>query len=60
MIVRCRELDLRAVGPERKLIMEFTVLVDRQDGACAVRPVAPQVDRAMKRLRVLVLDAPAI
>jgi len=27
MIVRCRELDLRAVGPERKLIMEFTVLL---------------------------------
>ncbi len=27
MIVRCRELDLRAVGPERKLITEFTVLL---------------------------------
>jgi hypothetical protein len=27
MIQRCRELDLRAVGPERKLIMEFTVLL---------------------------------
>ena len=27
MIVRCRELDLRAVDPERKLIMEFTVLL---------------------------------
>jgi Putative zinc-binding metallo-peptidase len=27
MIVRCRELDLRAVGPERKLIVEFTVLL---------------------------------
>ena len=27
MIVRCRELDLRAVGPERKLIIEFTVLL---------------------------------
>ncbi len=27
MIVRCRELDLRAVGSERKLIMEFTVLL---------------------------------
>ena len=27
MIVRCRELNLRAVGPERKLIMEFTVLL---------------------------------
>jgi hypothetical protein len=27
MIVRCRELDLRAVGPERRLIMEFTVLL---------------------------------
>ena len=24
---RCRELNLRAVGPERKLIMEFTVLL---------------------------------
>ena len=27
MIVRCRELNLRAVGPERKLVMEFTVLL---------------------------------
>jgi len=27
MIVRCRELDLRAVGSERKLIAEFTVLL---------------------------------
>ena len=27
MIVRCRELNLRAVGPERKLIIEFTVLL---------------------------------
>jgi hypothetical protein len=27
MIVRCRELNLRAVGPERKLLMEFTVLL---------------------------------
>ena len=27
MIVRCRELDLRAVGSERRLIMEFTVLL---------------------------------
>jgi hypothetical protein len=27
IIVRCRELSLRAVGSERKLIMEFTVLL---------------------------------
>src|SRR4030081_298791 len=27
MMVRCRELDLRAVGSERKLMMEFTVLL---------------------------------
>ena len=27
MIVRCRELNLRAVGAERKLVMEFTVLL---------------------------------
>jgi hypothetical protein len=27
MIQRCRELNLRAVGPERKLIIEFTVLL---------------------------------
>jgi hypothetical protein len=27
MIARCRELNLRAVGSERKLIMEFTVLL---------------------------------
>jgi Putative zinc-binding metallo-peptidase len=27
MIARCRELKLRAVGPERKLIMEFTILL---------------------------------
>lgn len=27
MISRCRELDLRAVGPERKLVMDFTVLL---------------------------------
>jgi hypothetical protein len=26
MIDRCRELKLRAVGPERQLIMDFTVL----------------------------------
>jgi hypothetical protein len=30
MIARCRELKLRAVGPERKLIMEFTVLLTAQ------------------------------
>src|SRR6187455_1107 len=33
-------------------------LVDRQDGACALRSVAAEVDRAMKRLRVLVLLHP--
>jgi Putative zinc-binding metallo-peptidase len=27
MIQRCRELGLRAVGPERKLVMQFTVLL---------------------------------
>jgi hypothetical protein len=27
MMVRCRKLNLRAVGPERKLVMEFTVLL---------------------------------
>jgi hypothetical protein len=27
MIARCRELKLRAVGPERQLIMDFTVLL---------------------------------
>ncbi len=27
IIARCRELNLRAVGPERKLVMEFTVLL---------------------------------
>jgi hypothetical protein len=27
MIARCRELNLRAVGPERKLFMDFTVLL---------------------------------
>jgi hypothetical protein len=27
MIIRCRELNLRAVGPERKLLAEFTVLL---------------------------------
>jgi hypothetical protein len=27
IIIRCRELDLRAVGSERKLVMEFTVLL---------------------------------
>jgi len=27
MIARCRELDLRAVGPEQKLVTDFTVLL---------------------------------
>jgi hypothetical protein len=27
MIHRCRELDLRAVGPERRLVEEFTILL---------------------------------
>ena len=27
MMVRCRELNLRAVGPQRQLMMEFTVLL---------------------------------
>jgi hypothetical protein len=27
MISRCRELDLRAVGSERKLVIDFTVLL---------------------------------
>jgi hypothetical protein len=26
-MIRCRDLKLRAVGPERQLIMEFTVLL---------------------------------
>jgi len=30
IIARCRELNLRAVGPERKLVMEFTVLLTAQ------------------------------
>ena len=58
IIQRCRELNLRAVGPERKLVMEFTVLLTAQDHACAVWSVAAKVDRAMKRLRVLVLVHP--
>jgi hypothetical protein len=27
MIFRCRELDLRAPGSERKLVLDFTVLL---------------------------------
>src|SRR5215510_9716878 len=27
MISRCRELDLRAVGPEQKLVVNFTILL---------------------------------
>jgi hypothetical protein len=27
MIARCRKLKLRAVGPERELVMEFTILL---------------------------------
>ena len=27
MIARCRELDLRAVGPKQKLVIDFTVLL---------------------------------
>jgi hypothetical protein len=27
MILRCRELDLRVVGSERKLVTDFTVLL---------------------------------
>ena len=27
MIARCRKLNLRAVGPERKLVIEFTILL---------------------------------
>jgi hypothetical protein len=27
MIARCRELNLRAVGPEQKLVMDFTILL---------------------------------
>ena len=43
MISRCRELDLRAAGSERKLLINFTILFDRQDGANAVRPVAAEM-----------------
>ena len=58
MIVRCRELNLRAVGSERQADNGIHRAVDRQDGACAFRSVAAKVDRAMKRLRVLVLLHP--
>ena len=58
MIIRCREHNLRAVGSERKLFDGLHRAADRQDDARAVRPVAAQVDRAMKRLRVLVLMHP--
>jgi hypothetical protein len=27
MISRCRELELRAVGPERKLVINFAILL---------------------------------
>ena len=40
MIVRCRELNLRAVGSERKLVIRLHRAVDRQDDARAVRSIA--------------------
>ena len=58
MIERCRELKLRAVGSERQLRDRFHRAVDRQDRAFALQPVAAAVDRAMKKLRVLVLMHP--
>ena len=50
--------NLRAVGSERKLFMDFTVLLTAKTMHCAVQAVAATVDRAMKRLRVLVLVHP--
>jgi hypothetical protein len=38
MIVRCRELKLRAVGPERKLVMDFTVLLTAKTVHALVGP----------------------
>ena len=50
MIERCRELKLRAVGSRAaNCVTDFTVLLDRQDGAFALRSVAAAMVRAMKR-----------
>ena len=46
MIVRCRDLKLRAVGPERQLIDGLHRAADRQDGALALQPRAAAVVRA--------------
>ena len=48
MIVRCRELKLRAVGPERQLRLDFTVLVHRQDRAFALQSRRGAMVRPMK------------
>ena len=58
MIARCRKLKLRAVGSERRLRHRVHDTVDRENHACIVWSVAAKVDRAMKRLRVLVLVHP--
>jgi hypothetical protein len=38
MVLRCRELKLRAVGPERKLVMDFTVLLTAKTVHALVGP----------------------
>ena len=58
MIVRCRELKLRAVGLAAATENGFHCAVDGRDGALALRSLAATVGRAMKRLRVLVLLDP--
>ena len=39
MILRCRELDLRAVGSERKLVADFTVLLTAKTAQALFGPV---------------------
>ena len=63
MIQRCRELNLRAVGPERKLLLEFTVLLTAKTMHALLGPSRRngsryEVDRVMKPLRILVLTHP--
>ena len=60
MIARCREQESACGRFRAEAADRFHRAVDRQDNARTVRSIAAQMDRAMKRLRVLVLMDPEL
>ncbi len=58
MILRCRELDLRVLGSEQQLLVNFTILLTAKTMHALFGPSRRKWIALMRRLRVLVLMHP--